>query len=122
MNSNINCNVIKNLNNNNKKENKEQNKHNYTKSDIINYDYVFSIYNEINKNKNTENSILRNNKKFHAKHQSMDTYLENDIREEDENSFEKNEFDENNFFSSKKQILNLRYGIGNDFSTIEKNE
>ena len=122
MNSNINCNVIKKLNNNNKKENKEQSKHNYTKSDIINYDYVFSIYNEINKNKNSDNSISRNNKKFHEKHQSMDTYLENDIREEDENSFEKNEFDENNFFSNKKQILNLRYGIGNDFSTIEKNE
>ena len=124
MNSCINDNTLKTINNMNKKKDiKEQSKHNKTKSDIINYDYVFSLYNEISKNKNSDYAISINNKKFHAKHQSMDTFLENDIKEEDEISVGKNLYEDNNFFSiNKKQNLNLRYGIGNDFSTIEKNE
>ena len=100
INSNINNNTL-NINNANKKDEfKEQNKHIKTKSDIINYDYLFSIYNEMNKNKNNDNIFNQNlnYKKHHAKHQSMEGFLGNNIKEEDKKSFKKNEFDDNNFF------------------------
>ena len=52
------------------------------------------------KNKNNDNIFNQNlnYKKHHAKHQSMEGFLGNNIKEEDKKSFKKNEFDDNNFF------------------------
>ena len=128
INSNINNNNNNNYNNLyyiNKKEiednkDKDRNKHNKNRSDLVNYDYVFSIYNELNKNKNNDNimNTISTTKKFRPKHQSMD-FLQNSKKEEEIN-FRKNEFDDNFFFTNKKH--NLRYKNTNDFSSIEKNE
>ena len=84
VNSNINNN-INNLNYSIKREveeNKEKYMHNKTRSDIINYDYLFAIYKEMDKNNNLKNSVNNNSKVHHAKNQSMDNYLYNSIKEE----------------------------------------
>ena len=82
----------------------KEKKNNKTRSDIINYDYVLSIYKEINKNNdNLMNSISRTNKKFHAKNQSMDNFLQTSVKEEEEISYGNNEIDYNHFFSSNKK-------------------
>jgi len=64
-------------------------KHNKNKSDLIDYDYVFSVYNESNKGKN--NSVSKNEKSFHSKNQSTggiyyQTYRGNDEEDEDDNN------------------------------------
>ena len=121
---NNNLNKFNHINYSNKKEmedSQEKYKHNKTRSDMINYDYLFSIYNEMNKNNNLINSVSKSPKKRHAKNQSMDNYFQTSIKEE-EISFGKNEFDDNNFLSTSNRKLNLKYGIGNDVSIIEKNE
>ena len=66
----INSNVNNNYNTNKKEVELSQKKykHNKNKSDIINYDYVFSVYNNSNKSKN--NSISKTVKPFHSKNQS----------------------------------------------------
>jgi hypothetical protein len=64
--------INSNINNNyctNKKETElspKKNRHNKIKSDMINYDYVFSVYNDSNKN----NSLSKKVKPFHSKNQS----------------------------------------------------
>ena len=101
----INSNTKNHASNNSKKkyisDNKEKNKHSKTRSDIINYDYLFSIYNEINKK--NDNLIKRNKKKFNTKNQSMDHFLQESIKEEEEDSYGNNEIVYNHFFSSNKQ-------------------
>ena len=83
------------INNNyctNKKEaepNQKQYKHSKNKSDMINYDLVFSVYNDSNKSKN--NSVSKKAKSFHFKNQSTggnyyQTYRENDEDDEEDNN------------------------------------
>ena len=64
-------------------------KHNKNKSDLIDYDYVFSVYNESNKSKN--NSVSKNAKPFHSKNQSTggnyyQTYRGYDEEDEDDDN------------------------------------
>ena len=126
VNSNTTNNVSYNVNNINKRkleENKDKHNHIKTKSDIVNYDYLFSIYNELNNNKNDKviiSSLQKNPKKFHSKYQSMDNSPRNSIKEKDI-SFGKNEFDNNFFFTNKNKSKNknLRYIIGNEFENSE---
>ena len=85
--------INSNINNNyctNRREtelNQKQYKHNKNKSDMINYDYVFSVYNDSNKN----NSISKKVKPSHSKNQSTgenfyQTYRENDEDDENDNN------------------------------------
>ena len=85
--------INSNINNNyctNRREtelNQKKYKHNKNKSDMINYDYVFSVYNDSNKN----NSISKKVKPSHSKNQSTggnyyQTYRENDEDDENDNN------------------------------------